>query len=391
MLQSVILCPDQGLAQRLEKALAATGEVAVGRILNQYPDGLDLVRTLRAQAPDVVFLSFESVEKAHEVVKLLDTEATGVQVVAVHRSCDANLLRETMRAGVRELLSDPFEPGPLREALAHVNALLARKPAAHASTNQIFSFLPSKAGVGTSTIALNLGAALARQPDTQALLADFDLSSGMMRFMLKLENQFSVIDAMERSLNLDEHLWPQLVTSFERLDVLHAGRVNPALRIEENHIRSLVDFARRHYDVLCFDLSGNLERYAIELMQESKRVLLVCTPETPSLHLAGEKLNFLRKLDLDSRVSVVLNRCHKKSLFSKEQVEEVLGRPVWKAFPNDYVRVNQALHAAKWIDPDSNMGRLFSECAQALLERRAPARDKHKFLEFFAVPNRAIR
>jgi pilus assembly protein CpaE len=391
VLHSLILCPDQGLARRLEAVLLATGEVTVGRTLDRYPNAIDLVRTLRAHAPDVVFLSFESLEKAQDVMKLLDAEAHGTQVVAVHSYCDAKLLRETMRAGVREFLSDPFERQPLMETLANVNALLERKPAAHGCTNQIFSFLPSKAGVGTSTIALNVSAALARQADTRTMLADFDLNSGMMRFMLKLQNEFSVVDAVERSLEVDENLWPQLVTPFERLEVLHAGRINPGLRIEATQIRALVGFMRRNYDALCFDLSGNMERYSIELMQESKRVLLVCTPEVPSLHLAREKVNFLRTLDLDSRVSVVLNRWHKKCLFSKDQVEELLGMPVWKTLPNDYIRVNQALHAAKWIDPDSALGKSFDEIAQTLLERRPPApAERHKFLEYFAVSNRVV-
>ena len=59
----------------------------------------------------------------------------------------------------------------------------------------------------------------------------------MMRFMLKLQNEYSVIDAVEHALHIDENLWPQLVTSIDQLDVLHAGRVNPNLRIEGAQIR----------------------------------------------------------------------------------------------------------------------------------------------------------
>ena len=112
----------------------------------------------------------------------------------------------------------------------------------------------------------------------------------MMRFMLKLQNEYSVIDAVENALRVDEHLWPQLVTSLDTLDVLHAGRVNPNLRVEGAQIRALIDFARRNYQALCFDLSGNLERYSLEIMQDCKRILLVCTQEIPSLHLAREKM-----------------------------------------------------------------------------------------------------
>ena len=101
LLRSIIISPNQELAARLERALAATGEVSVGRTLHRYPTAIDLVRTLRAHAPEAVFLSFEGLEKAQEAVQLLESEAEGIQIVAVHSELDPKLLRETMRVGVR--------------------------------------------------------------------------------------------------------------------------------------------------------------------------------------------------------------------------------------------------------------------------------------------------
>jgi pilus assembly protein CpaE len=386
VLRAIIVCPDQDLSARLETAMRSTGEVTICRTLNSYPTSVDLVRLVRAQAPEVVFLSFESLDKAQEMVKLLEAEAEGLPIVAIHSHLDARLLRETMRAGVREFLADPFDRQAVVESLIAIKALVERKPVTMEATSQVFAFLPSKAGVGTSMLALNLSAAMARRPDTHIALADFDLNSGMMRFMLKLTNEHSVIDAAEHAVQMDENLWPQLVTSFERLDVLHAGRVNPNVRIEGTQVRGLIEFMRRNYQALCFDLSGNLERYSLEIMQECKRVLLVCTPEIPSLHLAREKLHFLRTLDLDSRVTVVLNRVQKKDILTKTQVEEILGMPVVRTFPNDYQGVNRALAMGTWIDPASEMGKAFANFAAELLDRRPGQADpKKKFIEFFAV------
>ncbi len=392
MLRSIVICPNQEMAARLEAAVTATDEVTVGRTLNRYPNGIDLVRTLRAHSPDVVFLSFESLPKAQEVVKFLEAEAEGIQVIAILSRVDADLLRETMRMGVRDFLAEPFERRAIVDAMKAVKTLIERKPVAHDSTNQVFAFLPSKAGVGTSTIALNVSAALARRPDTHVLLSDFDLNSGMMRFMLKLQNEYSVVDAVENALRVDEHLWPQLVTSLDALDVLHAGRVNPSLRVEGAQIRALIEFARRNYQALCFDLSGNLERYSLEIMQDCKRILLVCTQEIPSLHLAREKMAYLRNFELDSRVSVILNRTLKKALISQKQVEDLLGMPVLATFPNDYLRVNRAMTDGKWVDPTSDLGKSFTAFANELLERRVVAQGdgKKKFLEFFAVPPRTV-
>src|SRR5205085_11781051 len=270
--------------------------------------------------------------------------------------------------------------------------LLQRNPLQHRLTNQIFAFLPSKAGVGASTLALNVGAAMARRSDDKVLLADFDLNSGMLRFMLKLHNEYCVLDSLEHTVHMDENLWPQLVTTFEKLDVLHAGRINPNLRIEPGQIRGLTAFLRRNYGVLCFDLSGNLERYSIEIMEECRRVMLVCTPEISSLHLAREKLAFLRQIELDTRVAVVLNRCLKKPLLSKEQVEDVLGVPVVRMFGNDYAGVQRSMTSGKWLDPASDLGRQFDLFAAELLEKKlapAPAPRK-RFLEYFNVSEAAL-
>jgi Flp pilus assembly CpaE family ATPase len=207
----------------------------------------------------------------------------------------------------------------------------------------------------------------------------------MLRFMLKLTNEFSVPDAISRVGDMDENLWPQLVTTVSGMDVLHAGRINPSYRIDPAQVANLVAFMRRTYQVLCFDLSGNLEKYSIELMQESKRILLVCTGEIPSLHLAREKMAFLRDMGLSGRVSVVLNRVRKNPLLSQTQVEELLGQPVARVFGNDYVAVNHAVEEGKLLDPGTELGLSLAHFAAQLMDQPEvkQAASKRRFLDYF--------
>jgi pilus assembly protein CpaE len=373
------------LGRKLTAALEATGQVEVTRTLDHYPNAIELVRTLRALAADIVFINFESLKQGLEIVQFLKADGSQRQVVGFQNHIDTAVLRETMRAGVREFLTDPFEPRAVLESVESIKTLLRERPAVYESTNQIFSFLPAKAGVGASTIAVNVSGALARRPNIRVLLSDFDLSSGMLRFMLKLNNEYSVPDAISRVADMDENLWPQLVTPVAGMDVLHAGRLNPSYRIDAAQVANLVTYMRRTYQVLCFDLSGNLEKYSIELMQESKRILLVCTAEIPSLHLAREKLAFLRDMGLSSRVSVVLNRMRKNPLFSQAQVEELLGQSVVRVFSNDYIAVNQAVVEGKLLDSGSELGQSFAEFAAQLMDQPdvKQAATKRRFLDFF--------
>jgi len=392
MLRGIIICPDVDLNERFEALLNEIGVVSITRTIEKYPNMLELLRVVRAHAPHVLFISTESTNKALEIAREVEKNTPGVQIVAISRFMDPQILLEVMRAGIREFASLPFDRQAIIDALIRIKDAIEQRPPAIEATNQVFTFLPSKAGVGTSTIALNMAVAISRLPNMSTLLSDFDLNSGMIRFMLKLDNAYCVTDAAEHSLDMDESMWPSMVTSIEKLDVLHAGKLNPDFRVEPTQIRHLMEFMRRNYGALCFDLSGNLERYSLEIMHESKRIFLVCTPEIPSLHLAREKYLYLKQLDLSERVCLVLNRCQKRSLITPSQIEQLVGVPVFTTFPNDYQGVQRALTAGRWIEPNTDLGKQFTSLAQSMFEvKQASAADsKKRFIEFFSVvPSKA--
>lgn len=393
MLRGVIICGDQDLAMRLESSLADTGRVGVIRTVDHYPDLVELTRLLRAAAPEVVFMSTESMVRAAELVKEIESNAPGIQIVAISRRSDPEVLLESMRAGIREFMPLPFQQQQLDETLNRVQQGLAKRAPTFQNSDMLYCFLPSKAGVGTSTIALNVAMALSRIPDMPVILSDFDLNCGMLRFMLKLDNSYSLADAAEHALEMDEALWPQLVTAVGDMDVLHSGKLNPGFRIEASQVRHLIDFMRRNYKALCFDLSGNMEKYSLEIMHESKRIFLICTPEIPSLHLAREKYTFMKSLGLEDRVSVVVNRVTNHPVITPEQIEKILGLPVTLTLPNDYNGVHRALTAGRGIDPDTELGRGFTRLAKSLVtKRQTPGSTpvKKRFIEYFSImPSRA--
>ncbi|MCC7496549.1 MAG: hypothetical protein IT160_03155 [Bryobacterales bacterium] len=387
MLRGVTICPDSDLSDRLGTSVSELGIAGILRTLDHYPNELELTRFLRAHAPQIVFLSIESMSRALEIVAGIEATIPGVQIIAISRDYDPQVLIEVMRSGIREFLAMPFQRQNVVDALLRVREILDKKPPAIDSTDLLFAFLPAKAGVGTTTIALNTAGAIARIPDTNVLLIDLDLNSGMLRFMLKLDNPYSLADAAERAGAMDEAMWPQLVTKLDNLDVLHAGKLNPGFRIEGPQIRYLLDFARRHYRAICVDLSGNMEKFSLEIMHEAKRVFLVCTPEIPSLHLAREKLGFLRSVDLGDRVSLLVNRYHKRSVITPMQIEELLGVPVHMTFPNNYQGVHKALTAGKYVESGSDLGKQYTRLAHSVTDHKAaaPIESRKRFLEYFSL------
>jgi pilus assembly protein CpaE len=387
MLRAIIVSPDQNLGDGLDDLFYELGQVGVTRKLERYPTGLELTRVMRAQAPHVIFVGIADLAKALALVREVETAHPGVQFVAIHGVCEPAVLLELMRAGVREFLAPPFDRSAVLELVTRLNNLAEKKPLPVESTDKVFAFLPSKAGVGASTLALNTACALSRVPQTEVLLADFDMNCGMQRFMLKLDSAHSIVDAVEHAAELDEHLWPQLVAHVGGLDVLHAGKMNPGFRAEPAQIRHLLEFARRNYRAICIDLSGNMETYSVEIMHECKRIFLVCTPEIPSLHLAREKCQYLQSLDLGDRISILLNRSQKRNMISPAQVESLLGLPLHMAFSNEYKGVHQSLTEGRHVDPASELGKQFTKLAVSLLDSPQPAVEapSRRLVEYFSL------
>ncbi len=387
MLRAIIIGADDDLKRKLEGMFYETGRFGLIRSLEGYPDEHALERTMRAHAPETVFLCVDVLESALRTRTTIEQTVPGVPIVAFGRIADQDILMELMKQGVREFLPMPFESQRLLDLGDRIEERLAQNPLSIESTDLMFSFLPSKPGVGTSTLALNLSVALSRLGQTRALLTDFDLNSGLVAFMLKLGTPHSIMDAVLRSEDLDENLWPQLVARVGKLDVLPAGRPAPGVRIQPLQIQRMLNFARRQYDVMCADLSGNMEKYSIELMMESKRIFVVATPEIPPLHLARERLNFLREIDLIDRVSVLLNRWTRKSAISVSQIEDLLEAPVYDSFPNNYLGVHKALVEGKPVDENSDLGKKCQAFARRIMNPKERDRQpgKRTFLQSFSI------
>jgi pilus assembly protein CpaE len=387
MLRTIVIGAPPEVAAELGRSLDASGQFALLRSVDRYPPPQELGRMLRAYAPQVILLCADRLGETLEAASAIEEAVPGLPVVAFGSHVEPRTLLELMKAGIRDYLPPPFEPHSVTELARRLRERLAKNPVSFALSDLVFAFLPAKAGVGASTIAMNLAMALSRQPNKRVLLADFDLNSGLIGFMLKIAGTYSLVDAAEMSAQLDDSLWGKLVQGKDNLHVLPAGRPDPGMRIEPAQIQRLLAFARRLYHVICADLSGNLEKYSIELMHEAKRIFLVTTPEIPPLHLARERLRLLRQLELGDRVSILVNRYHRASAISIRQIEDVLEAPVYASFANSYRSVHQALVEGRPVEENSELGRQILELAKRILDPGAQQAQPapKRFIEYFAV------
>jgi len=374
-LPCVVIGPDRVLTSQLLLAFKELGGIAVLRDLAQYPQDREAIRMVRSIAPKFICLDLSDKDRSFALIELLQSEFPGIQIAVFNETVEPQLLLKLMQHGIREYIAPPFEADQLAAVLIRLRDAALKHPITPSTTNFVYSFLPSKPGSGTTTLAINTAVAMSKYPDANSLLMDLDLNSGLVRFLLKLDNEHTILEAARHATAMDEALWSQLVCPVGNLDVIHTARITPGIRIEVEQARALIDYVRKQYKAICVDLSGNMERYSMEIMQESKSTFIVCTPEIPSLHLALEKFQFLKAEGLGEKVKFLLNRHSRSDLLQIEQIQNLLGAPVALTFANDYGGVSQAVADGKQIAPNSELGRQISAFAGQLLERAATAPD----------------
>ncbi|MBL8176238.1 MAG: hypothetical protein JNK48_16285 [Bryobacterales bacterium] len=389
MLRGVVIAPDAALRFGIEDAIAATGHVLLLRSFDRYLSVEEMQGYHRAHAPQVLFLDVatnaEMVAAAGALVKALP----GLQVVALGGGCDASLLMRLMHLGLRELLYPPFDKSLFLETLARLRQQARETPAAaQETTDLVYGFLPAKAGCGCSTLAMNAAVAMGRMLEGQVLLADFDINSGIARFLLKLSSGFSVQDALDKAGDLDDGMWQELVARVGALDVLASGQIQRTLRAPQGAVRRLIEFARGRYKGLCLDFSGELEEHCLEALEECRRILLVVQPDLATVYLAREKLRFLRALELEDRVTVLLNRWQRHACLSMADIESVIGLPIQHTIGEDGEVVYKALLGGAPVEPGTELGKELARLAVFLSEAhgdKAEVTPKKRMVEYFSL------
>ena len=291
-----------------------------------------------------------------------------------------------MHMGVRDHLTLPVSAAALAEAIESARRRLETHPLARIKLSDLYTFLPAKPGVGTTTIGLSTSCALAEEVGARTLLLDCDLAAGAIQFLLKLGPSASFVDAVNHAGNLDEDLWSQMVGHWGKLEVLHAGRLDPPPALDLDGLQRVLTAARAQYEVICADLPSSMDEFSVALMRESRRIFLVTTPEVVPLYLAASRLRRLKELGLGERVSLLLNRKFSSKL-GDDQVSAMVGLPVMYRFSNDYKGVQSSILEAAPVAPETDLGHSILNLAHALAPhlQTKPAHPQRKFLEFFHV------
>jgi pilus assembly protein CpaE len=174
------------------------------------------------------------------------------------------------------------------------------------SVTAVFSL---KGGVGKSTIAVNLAVGLATESRSRVLLIDADLVAGDVGVLLDLKGQYTLRDVCVRQVHDQDSLARMVVSHPTGVSaLLRPTHLNELTNLDTSGIPDILPVCRQMYDHIIINMSPSIEEMNARLLDSADRILVVMTPEMPSIHATQRFLELANSIGYAAKSKLVVNR-----------------------------------------------------------------------------------
>jgi pilus assembly protein CpaE len=212
----------------------------------------------------------------------------------------------------------------------------------------IVSFLGTKGGTGTTTLAVNAAADIRRIGNRSTVIVDLKNGPGDVALFLGLRPRHSVLTALDHLAWIDPMMLSRYVVEHDcGLHVLAAGDEfgRPGAR-EIDAVEQTLRALNSLYDYVILDLGTSLMMPAAAALQLSDAILLVANPDVPCLRNLQRLVDAVKTAGVPGeRLQIILNRASEFGVLSTAQIERVLGFNISFSVNSDYRTVASAVNS----------------------------------------------
>jgi len=370
--KALFICPNQKIIRELAPLLRNHLPTFSGHDLNAYPARYQLAELLSAETPNLCLLE---ISEPHNtglslIPELLHIDAK-LPIIVVLANNDPELVLRSLRQGASDFLIPPFTSEQVEAALQKIARL---QPATPTSLGKVYCVMPAKGGCGASTIATNLAYRLKRG-DERILLADLDPLAGTVSFLLKIKSNFSFLDALARSHDIDADLWKAVVTNRQGVDVLLSPEVMTEGMSELKDASSIIQYARATYDAVVLDSGGVYGEWNLSQALLADEILLVTTNELTALQAVQRSLTYIEANNIPRyKLRLIVNRYDRHTGLSKDVIGTALHTDIFHIMPSDYEAIQKSLMDGKPLGHATSFGKSVIGLVERLAGAAEPAK-----------------
>jgi pilus assembly protein CpaE len=344
MLRIAIVDPQDTTRDPLRSLLLGVDFVFLEAESNRYEFFADVIAE---SPPNLVIVSLDA-DKAKSLMLVSHLVAVFPQTPILVISTDHQAILQALQAGAKYFLTQPVVLEDLLVTLRKVQGesglATPGRPAATTGTKaaQIIALMGARGGAGGTTLAVNLAATLAADPNHHVALVDLDLALGDCDIALDLMADHTLADLALNIDKLDLNYMKRSLLKHEPTGVhlvAHPLQMSDVTVIQPAHVERVLNLLRINFTHLVLDLSKGLTAVDLIALDMADTILLVSQLELSSLRNVVRMLMTLHVQEgVGEKVRVVINRVgsdYSESAISLKKAEQTLGKPIFWQVPND--------------------------------------------------------
>ncbi len=291
-------------------------------------------------SPDIGLVAMDrNPEQALELVAKLSETSPECSVLVVSSSADGNLILQAMRAGAKEFLAQPVRIEDLLAALGRISERrLGRTDKPRGS--QVIAVAGSIGGVGTTSIAVNLGCALAQNEANSVALVDLDLCLGDADVFLDTIPDYTLVDVAQNVTRLDFTLLKRSLTRHSSgLFLLpRPVQLEDISLITPEDLQRVIGLLKATFTHLVLDLSKSYSPIDLIALEMANHILLVTQLDLPCLrNVVRLMMSFGEMEGISEKIKIVVNRAGlENGQITLKKAQDTIGKEIFWQLPNDY-------------------------------------------------------
>lgn len=307
-----------------------------------------LASVLQKEPPDLALIDFPVSESSLlEQIQMATLRAPTTHVMLVSPDSSPDLLRQAMRAGVRDILPAPMGASTIQHALRYAREHLSKHTELPDVHGTILAFVPVKGGAGATFLATSLAHALSTQ-SKRVLVVDLNFYFGDAALFVS-ENQptSSVVDLARQTYRMDASLLDSSVLKArENLHVLAAPPWPKQVEaVTPEALESILTLARSQYDFVVLDASRLLDPAMVKALDMADKIYLTLQLSLPSIQNAKRMITVFQDFGYGlDKLRLVVNRYEKGGQVRLDELERVTQLKVHRAVPNSYQTVSSSVN-----------------------------------------------
>ncbi len=367
---TVIIDTEEQSIELLKLYLENLDYITITDSFNDIVAGYNAVLETR---PAIVIIDIsKKAELALDIITKISTNHKTCKIIVTSSNYSTDVIIKAMRAGAREFLPKPVIQEELISSLNKLKEQIGGPNSENKKCRVITTF-SNKGGIGKTAIATNLALELANMTKEKVALIDLNLQLGDITTFLDINPSFDISYVIQNLARIDETFLLSTLEKYKDTNLYILADppyLEQAEDITAEQISTLFAVLKQAFSYIVVDTSANFDGKTITALDNSDLILLITIVNLPAIRNCQRCLDLFERLGYEKeKTKIILNRYMENDEIRVEDVEDVLGQPVYWKIPNNYFTIMSSINKGipvGTINSESNISQSYRELAAML-------------------------